>query len=82
MNRDGVVTISDVWLWFKWLYFYPGDVVLEVILKIPGLATFLEVSDASFGGSASGIMSAPVWGFVWLMIWASTLPPVRQPGGE
>jgi hypothetical protein len=24
MNGDGVVTISDVWLWFKWLYFYPA----------------------------------------------------------
>jgi len=23
MNLDGVVTISDSWLWFKWIFFYP-----------------------------------------------------------
>jgi hypothetical protein len=29
-DRDfnGKITISDVWLWFKWLYFYPGDLFI------------------------------------------------------
>lgn len=65
MNYDGVFSISDVWLWFKWLYFYPGDLVMYVILQAPKLATFLEMTSDSFFGVASGVIS----GFVWLLLY-------------
>ena len=62
MNHDGVVTISDVWLWFKWLYFYPGDLALQGMLSyLPGFATFFEGTGESFGGWGSGIFSFFVW---------------------
>ena len=32
MNSDGAVTISDLWLWGKWLYFYPGDLLFAQLI--------------------------------------------------
>src|SRR5258708_9115131 len=62
MNHDGVVTISDVWLWFKWLYFYPGDLALQGMLSyLPGFSTFFEVTRESFSVWGSGIFSFFVW---------------------
>lgn len=65
MNGDGAVTISDVWLWFKWLYFYPGDGFLFATEKwAPKLAQFFELSVATYSGGFSGVMSFFVWLFV------------------
>jgi len=62
MNHSGAVTISDVWLWAKWLYFYPGDGLLYfVIRKAPALAKFFEISSNSYGGVFSGLVSFLVW---------------------
>lgn len=62
MNYSGTVTISDVWLWFKWLYFYPGDGLLYfVIHKAPALASFFEITFDSYGGVFSGVVSFLVW---------------------
>jgi len=37
MNRDGAVTISDVGLWMKWLFFYPGDFIHSALIALtPG----------------------------------------------
>jgi hypothetical protein len=33
MNGDGMVTISDVWLWLKWIFFAPGDLLLLLLMK-------------------------------------------------
>jgi hypothetical protein len=63
MNADGVVTISDVGLWLKWLYFWPGDTAVQVIGPT-AVGKFLKFSDSSFGGRGSGILSAVVWGVV------------------
>ena len=70
MNGDGVVTISDVWLWFEWLYFYPGDGVVWVVgTALPAAARFLEVTPASYGAaSGSGIISLLIWGGLILSI--------------
>ena len=63
MNYDGSITISDVWLWFKWLYFYPGDYLIRLVInKTPELAHFLEISHESYGETLSGIISLIVWG--------------------
>ncbi len=67
MNDDGVVTISDVWLWLHWLYFYPGDFVLASFEATP-IGTFFEVTPSSFGGWASGVISAIVWIFVFFIV--------------
>ena len=67
MNRDGAVTISDVGLWIKWLFFYPGDILIGGIGPSK-IGTFLELTPASFGGLGSGVLSVLGWvlGFVIL----------------
>lgn len=72
MNYSGAITISDVWMWFKWLFFYPGDGVVYFLLHgIPRLGQFLEINYDSYGGVLSGIISFFVWicaliAFVWI----------------
>jgi uncharacterized iron-regulated membrane protein len=62
MNYDGAVTISDVWLWVKWLYFYPGDLFLAGLMSgFPGVARFFEITSGSYGGFFSGVLAAIVW---------------------
>lgn len=62
MNVDGAITISDVWLWFKWLFYYPGDGMFYVMMRgAPKAAKFFEVSAASFGGGVSGGISFITW---------------------
>ncbi|SRR6266702_1334759 len=64
MNYDGSATISDVWLWFAWLYFYPGDLFLYVLMtRYAALATFFEITTESYGGAFSGLFSF----FFWIM---------------
>ena len=48
MNWDGIVTIPDVWLWFKWIYFLPGDGALWLIMQNQGLARFFQLSQGSY----------------------------------
>jgi hypothetical protein len=77
MNGDGFVTITDVWMWLKWLYFYPGDGLLYLVEKVlPGVANFFEVSALTYGGGFSGIFSF----FVWLILYveATDLPKITH----
>jgi hypothetical protein len=60
MNLDGAVTISDVLLWFKWLYFLPGDLAALVLLGT-SVGDFFEVTQGSIGGIGSGILSFCFW---------------------
>lgn len=61
MNCDGLLTISDVGLWFKWAFFSPGDGLLWVVMQSPEVATFLELTPTVYSGWFSGIVSAIVW---------------------
>jgi hypothetical protein len=56
------VTVSDVWLWVKWAYFWPGDgLIYLAIQKTPELAEFFELSAAKYGGPLSLFLSFPMW---------------------
>ena len=58
MNYNGLVTISDVWLWFKWLYFYPGDLFIYLsVNSFPSFASFFEISYNDYSGFLSGVVS-------------------------
>jgi hypothetical protein len=62
MNRDGAVNISDVGLWMKWLFFYPGDLIHSALITLaPGVARLLGLSPESYGGWGAGLLSAYVW---------------------
>ena len=75
MNRDGVFTISDIWAWFKFVYFAPGDVVIGVLYGT-AIGRFLEINPGSISGVGSGVLSFFIWIFVW-MIFASALESAK-----
>lgn len=81
MDYSGSVTISDIWLWFKWLYFYPGDyVVYFLVNKAPSLGNFLEITYSNYAGALSGIVSFFAWFVVLIMIgnlWEEWTTPHR-----
>jgi hypothetical protein len=60
MSLDGVVTISDVWLWLQWLYFLPGDLAALVLLDSP-VGNFFEITLSSLHGVGSGVLSFFFW---------------------
>ena len=61
MNFDGIVGLSDFWLWANWLFYYPGDALLKAIIDYaPLVAETLEVSLQSFGSAASGLCSLAI----------------------
>lgn len=61
-NFDGIISISDCWLWFKWLFYYPGDLLIFVSFEYaPVLTRFLEVRAPAYGGSVSGVVSLVLW---------------------
>lgn len=63
MNADGAFTISDIWEWFKWVYFAPGDLI-AIFLLDTSIGNFLEVSWESLSGTGSGVVSLVLWLFL------------------
>ena len=62
MNADGVVTISDAWIWLKWVFMAPGDFALLAAMKwVKPLAHFLEITPASLFGWWSALLSWFLW---------------------
>ena len=70
MNRDGVFTITDVWFWFGWLwdwfvwiFFLPGNFILELLLteNFFNAAVFFELSPAMYDGWFVGVVSLIIW---------------------
>lgn len=67
MNRDGAFTISDIWAWFKYVFFAPGDLVIGLLYGSPA-GRFLEIDLSALNGVGSGVLSFFVWVFVWAVI--------------
>ena len=66
MNYSGAITISDIWLWFKWLYFWPGDHIVNMLVEsthIKPIISFFEITITydNYGGLFSGIVSFFIW---------------------
>jgi hypothetical protein len=70
MNLDGIVTISDVGLWAKWLYFLPGDMAALVLLDTP-VGDFFEISITSLEGIGSGALFFCFWFVVFESLFRS-----------
>ena len=69
MNYDGLVTISDIWLWVKWLFFLPGDSAIWLVTdRASEFAIFLELSAADYGGWLSGFLSVIGWLLALMLI--------------
>jgi hypothetical protein len=62
MNLDGVITISDFFLWVKWIFYAPGDFILFMLMfYLPSVCKFLEISTASLYGWWSLGLSIWIW---------------------
>ena len=54
MNHDGAFTLMDVWAWFDWLYYAPGDfAILLTLREMPSVAKFLEIDASMVSGRLS-----------------------------
>ena len=65
MNCDGTFTVSDVELWWEWVFFLPFDGFLWALMQSESVATFMELTPDNYSGWGSGIGSAVVWLFVF-----------------
>jgi hypothetical protein len=75
MNGDGLITISDFWLWVKWVFYAPGDcILLGVMLQMPSLAKFFEISTLFLFGWWSFFLSL----FVWWLVTAGVLNEISS----
>ncbi len=75
MNFDGVVTIRDVMAWIGWLFYYPGDYAIFLLIsKEPSLAQFFEINYGNYGGLLSLVLSLGVW--VIVFFWIVVVPVV------
>ncbi len=68
MNGDGVQTISDVWLWVKAAYYWPGNWLIDQMASQPKLVEFFELNWQSCGGWLSLTISTLCWIFLWIML--------------
>jgi hypothetical protein len=60
-NGDGKVSVSDVWLWFQYVFFAPGDLIILWIMGLPKLASFFEIGSDNLSGWGSGFISTLIW---------------------
>jgi hypothetical protein len=63
MNFDGAFTITDIWLFLKSLFFYPGDYLIMHFINT-GIGKFFEFSANDYGGFVSGLASFFAWLFI------------------
>ena len=74
MNSDMVFTITDVWLLFKQVWLLPSNFVTEILYRIDGVVSFLELDCGTGQGVGGAIFSGVVW-FIALSIVAGALTP-------
>lgn len=77
LNRDGLFTITDLFLWCFWLFYVPGDVVVSVLLQFEGPTRFFELYSESYGGLGSLTLSGLYWwltgGMRLLLFWLTPI---------
>ena len=79
MNFNGTITVSDCWLWFEWLFFYPGDFLIHLAFdRSSTLARFLELESPGYGGSLSGVPSLLFW-IVLIKLLVAAARAFREP---
>ncbi len=61
MNRNGLFTISDVLRWFVWLFYFPGDFILQILMEAHITRVFFELSAESYGNIGSLLLSVICW---------------------
>jgi len=70
MNGDGRESIRDLWLYFHWSFFYPGDWVIKYLSDF-SFGRYWELSANDYGGFLSSLISfivifSPLSVIIWL----------------
>ena len=73
MNGDGYVTIRDIPEWALWLFYYPGDFIISLILSNGATAKFFEMTQDYYGGRLSLALSLIVWLMLVITVWAAPI---------
>ncbi len=72
MNRDGLVTAFDAWLWLKWIVLAPGDALLLLLMKHgTSIALVLQMHPRS---GLYSFLSVLVSASIWLLAVSSAIP--------
>ncbi|MGF1757163.1 hypothetical protein L4D76_04270 [Photobacterium sagamiensis] len=75
MNFSGSVTVTDVGLWVQWLFFYPGDIAINIMTNfIPQVSDLLGINQGVYGGLISFILSCFLWWGVLKVVYNNLLP--------
>ena len=70
-NRDGITTISDLWLLFKSCFLIPAKGIAELLAASPRLAAFFEMDCMTGEGGGGVVFSTLVWLIVFSFIAAA-----------
>ncbi|MFB9223009.1 hypothetical protein [Paracoccus cavernae] len=69
-NCEPGFTLSDLTGAISWIWTYPGD----FILRVPSIASFLEVPSASIGGLLSSAITFGLFALIWFTVTLSKPP--------
>ena len=56
MNGDGRESIRDLWRYFHWAFFYPGDWIIQYLANTT-FGKYWELSSSDYGGLLSALLS-------------------------
>jgi len=56
MNGDGRESIRDLWRYFHWAFFYPGDWIIQYLANT-SFGKYWELSSSDYGGLLSALLS-------------------------
>ena len=61
-DMNGAMNGADTWLWLKWVFFAPGDLLLLLLMKQrTDAAVFLQINPSDLSGWIAGLLSAAIW---------------------
>ncbi len=63
MNADGLVTISDVFQWFDFLFYLPAKIAMFMVSDMPPVATFFEINCLTGEGWGGAVFSLLAWAY-------------------
>ena len=63
----GVANVNDLWNWFLWLFFLPGDYLIA-LLDETAFGRFFNLGKVPYDGWVAGIVSLIAWWLIFSLI--------------
>ena len=61
INGDGIFSITDLVKWAVWIFYMPGDVLLQSFMVFQATTNFFEIGKDSYGNIESLLFSFFYW---------------------